>query len=48
MAANITETKDLKHTIPNDEGQFRGQADIIFSHTTLQLQSLSRPSSRSA
>ena len=42
ITANITETKDLKHTIPNDEEKFRGQADI-FSHTTLQLQSLSRP-----
>jgi hypothetical protein len=48
MAANITETKDLKHTIPNDEEQFKGQAGITFSHTTPQLQSLPRPSLQSA
>jgi hypothetical protein len=30
MTANIRETKDLKHTIPNDVEPFKGQADIIF------------------
>ena len=35
MAANVTETKDLKNTIQNDEEQFKGEADIIiFAHYT--------------
>ena len=34
VAANITETKGLKNTIPNDEEQLKGQADTVIPRLT--------------